>query len=410
MKWLTEQEICAFLNKHDYNVRLSGNARWIDQKCTPDVITIVADCMLQYSNENPHEEFSSVDIWHNQYTVANVEDLFRKPNPDNIKAQNEYDKFFQQPMEMFAYAGILQKEKRGNRNFYSIADYDILEFIALRERNALAFLFLYIEKVLDDSNILDIFEIFFEQQSKNAYESVKEAFSNFTIQYTPINTKVECRRIFTKILNPLAYSKRSKGTHRGHLSKHLITYDMLMYNRDNFRDIYSEKPKHLTRKQYEKQIKFKPNISYNAYLSQKAKRFLRIFNDTFRNGRSEIYDDIHKQDHATHIHHIFAESEYPKISMMLENLIALTPTQHLNYAHADGNTQKIDIQYQHICLLAKTESINNNISNSKEENIYKFPDFMYVLEIGFNDTSFSYIDNLDFNSTIQKINLCYGKK
>ncbi len=48
---------------------------------------------------------------------------------------------------------------------------------------------------------------------------------------------------FIKVLNPLAYFKNSCGTEKGRLSEQNITYDMLMYNRNNFRDIYSDKPK-----------------------------------------------------------------------------------------------------------------------------------------------------------------------
>ena len=43
-------------------------------------------------------------------------------------------------MELLAAAKILNKKKNGNRNIYSIANKEILEFIALREKNSLFFI------------------------------------------------------------------------------------------------------------------------------------------------------------------------------------------------------------------------------------------------------------------------------
>ena len=149
MNWLTEEQILKFMDHYNYDIRKSHNARWIDQKCTPDVLCIIADCILEFANSNPDKEyFSSLDIWHNEYTVQNVESIFKKPNPDEQKARNEYDKFFQQPMEMFANAGILWKKKEGNRNYYKLWNKMLLEYISIREMNALKFIELYNTKVL----------------------------------------------------------------------------------------------------------------------------------------------------------------------------------------------------------------------------------------------------------------------
>lgn len=42
---LTQQDIIEFCNQYDYDIRKSGNGRWIDQKCAADVVTVVADCI-----------------------------------------------------------------------------------------------------------------------------------------------------------------------------------------------------------------------------------------------------------------------------------------------------------------------------------------------------------------------------
>ena len=116
---------------------------------------------------------------------------------------------------------------------------ELLEYICVRERNTFTFLCCYIEKVLKDSSIYYLFDNFFEKQDSNSFLDCKEGFSSFTIKYTPINTNVECNRIFIKVLNPLACKYKKLGTIRGRVSRDVITFDMIMYNQRNWRDIYS---------------------------------------------------------------------------------------------------------------------------------------------------------------------------
>ena len=87
MNWITDKEVKDFIENHNYdikqNAKKKGSARWIDQKCTPDVLCIIADCIIEFNNSNKElEYFTSLDIWHNEYTVENVESIFKKPNPN----------------------------------------------------------------------------------------------------------------------------------------------------------------------------------------------------------------------------------------------------------------------------------------------------------------------------------------
>jgi hypothetical protein len=407
MRWLKESEIKTFLLGRNYDVRVSGNARWIDQKCTADVLAIVADCIDVFTQQNPGVEFSTKQIWHSEYTIKNVEGIFKKPQVTSTKAKNEYDKFFQQPMELLAYAGVLQKQKLKGKNIYSVLNADVLSYIALRERNALTFLQDYIQRVLDDSDLLVVFEDFFQDQTNSTYNSVKTAFEKFTLSNTRIKNIVECRRIFIKVINPLAYLYNSKGTESGRLSKFKITYDMLMYNRDNFRDVGAQKPKDVTRRAHLEARGTRPSAGMAAYLSQKAKRVVREFNDKYRAGKSEVADMNHLGDQAIHIHHIFPESEFSSIAGFYENLIALTPTQHLSYAHPNGFTQRIDSEYQRICLLAKVNEIEKTLNDQGRDQIYEFRRFIQVLVVGFRDETFEAVLDRDFNSLVEKINSVY---
>lgn len=405
---LTQQKIVDFCNQYDYDIKKSGNGRWIDQKCAADVVAVVADCIYNYALQDADGIFTTSETWHCQYTAENVEAIFKKPGVESDAARSEYDKFFQQPMEMLANAHVLKKTKRGNRNFYQVNDLEVLAYIALRERNALFFLKTYIEKVLRDSDIYAVFDAFFKAQTKAAYQQMKETFSDFIIRYTKINGAVECNRIFIKVLNPLAYWNNSLGTEKGRLSKQIITYDMLMYNRNNFRDVYADKPKGVTRKEYAAAHPVEVNEAYYHYQSAKAKRYLRLFNDQNRAGQTEHPEAAHLCDQAIHMHHIFPEALYPEICYYLENIIALTPTQHLNYAHPNGHTQEIDEQYQHLLLLSKADRIRENLTDAAVEKIYAFSNFLFVLNVGFDNDDVLEIADMDFCSVMHAINLHYA--
>ncbi|MDE5797609.1 MAG: hypothetical protein K2H73_01065 [Treponemataceae bacterium] len=418
---LTEQAIIDFINQFDYDIRKSHNGRWIDQKCTPDVLSFIADCIYNYAAKNPKKDFYTQDIWFSEYAVQNTEAVFKKPSPKQNAAKNEYDKFFQQPMKLLAHSQILIEWKEGVKNVFKVNSLEILEYIALGERNALKFLHRYIEKVLQDSDLYSSFDLFFTGQKsamgnkdrlQNLYITLKQDFCHFTKRYTPINGDTECGRIFTKVVNPLAFYRNAFGTEKGKTSPDVITYDMLMYNRDNFRDMYANKPKGITRKVYAKEHPVEPNEKYYDYQSAKAKRFLRLFNDQYRNGITEHLESQHLKDIAIHIHHIFPKALYPEICAYLENLIALTPTQHLSYAHPKGHTQEINIEYQHLLLLSKAGRIKENIEESyseKVERIYEFSRFLHVLSVGFDNDEVESISDMDFVAVMNAINVHYGK-
>lgn len=404
--WLTEVEIINYLNGLDLDIRNENIARWIDQKCTPDVLCIIADCIVEYVKSTGKKEFITKDIWHNSYTIEYVESMFKKASPDEDKAKREYDKFFQQPMELFSYSGILNKTKNGNKNVYRISNYQLLEYISIREKNALTFLNIYIEKVLKDSEMFLYFEKFFNNPNSSTYFHMKDSFVRDMIRYTKITKPTEPKRIFTKVLNPLSFSRNTYGSEHGRLSNTKITIDMLMYNRMNFRDIYSEKPKDMTRREYLELIGYQPDETLIIYQSNKAKKILRSFNDEFFDGVSEI-DDSMKAGKATNMHHIFPANEFEDISGYVENLIALTPSQHYQEAHPNNNTQIIDRSFQQICLIAKANMIKYCYQNLSEDNIYSFDLFTDVLSVGLNDEKFKDIDFEHYDLIYQQINYDY---
>lgn len=394
-----------FLSQYDYDIRKSGDARWIDQKCTYDVVSIIADCINEYVENSNSEEFTVSDIWHSDYARENVVSIFSKPDPE-LKAGNEYDKYFGQPIKLLGYSHVLNVRKEKNRYYYSINNQEILDKIALRPMNSLNFLYEYISKVLSDSGLMQSFEDFFRIQTKDSYKEVRDNFISFTINNTKINGETECGRIFTKVINPLAFKLKKLGTEKGRISKFVITLNDLQYNRSNWRDELSGKDKSVTRSEYEPTVAQLQARALATYTVNKAKKAVRKFNDIFNNGQSEVCQSTELVK-ATQAHHIFAQSDYPSIADFIENLIMLTPNQHFSMAHPNNKTQYIDKDFQYVCLIAKSTRIHDNLTSDNADKFYDFDDYKYVLNTGLETDEFSSIEYLDFASILDKIDYFY---
>ena len=113
-------------NGLDLDIRKKNIGTFMDQKVTPDVVSGVAECILEYLSEN-EEPFTINDIRHFEYSNQLVKEVFNKP--DVQKAENEYDKFFSQPIKMLAYAGILEEDLTKRPYKYSVSNNAVLEFM-----------------------------------------------------------------------------------------------------------------------------------------------------------------------------------------------------------------------------------------------------------------------------------------
>ncbi len=383
-----KNQIIKYLDKYNFDIRVSKDARFMDQKVTPDVLCIIADCIINYIDNTSNKEFTSSGIWKYDYSNENVMDIFGKTNVNNPKAKNEYDKFFQQPLKALSYAKILNERKVGNTIYFSIENYKILEYISYKEKHSLEFLNIYLEKVLKDSEIWYMFDKFFNDNTKDNFDILKSKYENFIIKNTPINGKTEVRRIFTKIINPLSFMRKKHGTKKGRFSKDIISRDELMYNRKNWRDLSKKKAE--TREEFEMRIEIEKDKqnAYVKYTLNKAKNIIKKLHFP----ESEIQDEFFVGD-ARDIHHIFMKSQYPEISTYIENLILLTPTQHFTKAHPN-DTNIINKDYQLLCLLAKSDSIE------KYNYIYSKEDFLYVLKIGLKQ---NFSNNIEFGELKTKL-------
>ncbi len=411
---LSLEQVQDFCNMHDYDIRKSKNGRWIDQKCTPDVVWSIADFVLYYV-DNVKDTFSAKDIWRSDYANETIAETYSKPGVTETAAQNEYDKVFSQPLCMLCAAGILKDiSHRADRHLYIVESREVLEYIARNDLCSLRFLQIYIENTLKDSGLWPFFEEFFFKQDKTSFSKLKNAFIDFYHNFTPIQKEYEPKRIFTKVLNPLAAKYNKLGTSSGKLSTNIITRAELMYNRDNFRDVYRDKPRNITRKEW---LEKNPDIDIrNGYFEQmmsRTKRELKDFMERSRNNLSELsqFSKAHSGEEinvpATQIHHIFPKNEFPEIMHYLENMIALTPNQHFSFAHPKNNTQIIDFDSQKELLIAKACSIEYNLKN-EEDKIYDFSRFLNVLRVGWDDESVLEIPDNSFVEVMHEISLHYA--
>ena len=409
---LNDNDIALFCERKDYDLRKSHNGRWLDQKCTPDVIWSISDFVLDYV-DNVKGSFTVKDIWQSSYAKETIAETFSKPGTDEKNAESEYDKVFSQPLCMLHYAGVLRDVSATSRHLYEIENRDVLEYIAKNDTYSLRFLCAYIKKVLEDSGLYPVFDAFFDKQDKIHFEAMKQSFIDFYHKYTPIKKDFEPRRIFAKVLNPLAFQSRKKGTDRGSMSKTFITKADMMYNQDNFRDVYRDKPKDITRKEW---LERHPDINRrDGYFEQQmshSKKCLKKFIMEYRDNKSELTMFVDGHDDAaapTQMHHIFPKNEFPAIMHYMENLIALTPNQHYGFAHPDNHTQIVDPDAQKTLLIAKTYSIKQNLESDKEEHIYEFANLLTVLSVGWDDEDVINIGKNDYSDVLHAINYHYSE-
>ena len=419
---MNDNDIQTYLNSFDLDVRKTKDGTWIDQKCTPDVVSFVADCILTYMEDigsyEHNELFTIKNIMLNKNSMDNIA-LFGKP--EVVLGSREYDKFFSQPIKLLNYAHVLKKVGRDGRAFqFKIENYEILDYIAENERNAQIFMNIYIKKVLSDSGQWDVYENFFNDQTREMFYLVKNSFVDFMCNNTLRGGSrggdtTDIRRMFPKVINCLAVTRRSKGTIRGNISRDVIQRQDILYNRRNFYDELTGKPKGVLRADHDVPIVGEAEARTNVEVN-KAKRKVKNYNRLNNNEMTETFIDIafsvdgvlveKEQEEikkiGTQVHHIFPKGQFPSIADYLENLITLSPNQHVLYAHPNGNTNQIDRLYQYYLLLCKTRRIQMD-----DKGFYSKEKYIEVLNTGFKTEDYTGLED-DFTGIVNRIKDEYG--
>jgi len=370
------------LDSQDVDIRNSGY-RYMDQKVTPDVLAFIADCIVNLPTDVA-ASFTKGDIWRSQYFSKNVVMMFNKPGAENETMRHEYDKFTAQPLKTLAFAGVLTETLVGRENHYSINNQEILEYIALRDRNAFHFLHLYLTAVMRRSGFMPRIQAYIDKGrggvlTADDFDFLKTSFISFMIGHTNINGEVEIRRIFPKVINIFAVANGVPGSRSGRMTEGAYLYSDLMYNEVNFRDLKKEKG--VSRQEADYVIE--RQVEYKNYEMQKAMAAIRKHHypnsevrDTFGNGE------------ATQVHHIFPKGRYPQFRSTPENLILLTAQQHNSKAHPSNRTTEIDPDYQIVCLLSKLDSVKKSVMNAdgqySKEGYIRLVNDAFGLGIGLN--------------------------
>ena len=394
-----DEYIKDYLSKFDLDIRKSKYSRFIDQKVTPDVLSFISDCIGNIVAGRDNFEFTSKDLLVSDYFEKNVRFIFNKPSPNNPNTSNEYDKFINQPLRMLVYAHVLEDRKDGNGYIYKITSHEILQYISIKERNALNFLYIYLVKVLSDSGLLSFFERYRDLYKENKLDNsdlheIKKRFQKFLIGNTKIKGLLEANRIFPKIINIYCYINEIPGTVGGNLSKSTFQFYELMYNRTNFRDL--KKVKTITRQEAD-DLKV-DMIQQNGYIDYQITRAMNQIKNKYPT--SEVKDQWNKGT-ADYVHHIFPKHQFLQIAAYLENLIKLTSYQHFTLAHPKGNTHVIDKDYQLVCLLAKGDSILESMS--KGEYFYSKESYIYVVNTGLSTNLSMNLNIKDVQKELNKI-------
>lgn len=366
-------DIDNFLNQYnDFDIRQNHNARYVDQKCTPDIVCFIADCII--STSCAKKVFSVNDLWGEPYFINNCRVIFGKPSPSDPSARNEYNKVLCQPLKLLAYAHVLNVTYYGKQLYFCVNDQKVLEYISTKERNAYDFMLKFFMRVANDSGITRFFNTYKATcgaDARAAKKTIYEKYHRFISANTPSHSKTDVDRIFHKVFNLYAFSNMLPGSN----GKILNWYD-LMYNRVNWRD-KDKKKKSLTRSQAVKaEIKEMNQNFYIEYQVNKAIRKVRQIQGDI----SEVSDEL-SQGIATEVHHIFPKSKFPELASYFENLILLTSSQHRQKAHPRSNFQLIDKDFQIVCLMAKSHTVEKHIEENGES-FYSKKSFVYVVNTG----------------------------
>ena len=358
-----------YLSQFDLDIRKSHDARFVDQKCTPDIVCFMADCVMNMVATKP--VFVINDIWETQYFIQNTRVVFNKPWANDKNAYNEYNKVLSQPLKLLAYARILDVEMVGGTLTFSVANEDLLDYISRKDRNSYNFLYCYFMKVMSDSGFMKHFEEYSSNSVTNpvaARDEIYDRYYRLINGNTPSHSRLDIRRMFHKVFNVYAVEHHLRGS-----NGKIIYYSDLMYNKKNWRDM--DKDKTITRQEAMTPEKNEKQEIINMYYVQKAIALIRKIHTV-----SEV-NDSWSNGEATQVHHIFPKSQFSQIAHYVENLILLTATQHNTKAHPNNKTQEINRDYQLTCLLAKADTIDTSLKTVGEK-YYRKESFVYVINTG----------------------------
>lgn len=335
---------------------------YFEQKITPDILSFAAQCILDFTGGDISKSFSDPELRGLDFYKMILKDYLSKPD-DTKDTNNEYNKLIRYQIDFLVFGGVLEEVAQRPKR-YKIKNLEILNYVALHERQALLYIQAYIEKFLIDNNLGNLFDSYRKNPTQRNYEKTKESFYLWAKDNTNVKTddKRHTFRVFNKIFNFYTHKHSLPGQYLARVKDGPNPYLNLIYNRINFRD--KNKAKNVSRNDFAKTYDPSNDDSgYISYLIGKAKKEIRQRYPTteivgFENYPSEGGDIVQ-------IHHIFPAASFQEFASSKENLISITPGQHNTHAHA-GNTHYVDPNFQLICLQVRLDEIEKSIQNKDE--------------------------------------------
>lgn len=364
-----------------------------EQKTTPDLLWCVSLVILDVTKNDRDLVFSDNEIRLSPLFDTLMQDYFSKPS--QALAPGEYNKVSSYQLGLLSYAGILEQVSNRPKK-YKIVNLEALEYMSVNDLNASKFLTEYTEKFLSDNGLISDFENYKNNPTQANHIIAKDKYW----EWAKINTAIKgtnpqhTYRVFNKIFNVYCYKHRIPGEDGSNITSGPCPYSFLIYNRTNFRD--ENMPSGMTRREYTESVLSDIDAGgvVGAVLQQKAKADIK----KKYNGISEIQELEYNftPEGGVHVHHMLPQHSHPQFAIFRENLIALTPGQHLSYAHVQGNTHRINPDFQKVCLKRKFENIKTSINN--REDFYVLNKFVQILNSALNL-------QLSETSTIDEIDL-----
>ena len=141
-----------------------------------DVLSVIAECILHYTEQNNDRTFTNQQLRDDDDCEEIIIRNFGKPETN--EAPNEYDKFFGQPLVVFAFARILERDG----STYTVLNREELRILAEQPRQAQEFNAVFAEKYFHDSGIGDDLDNFI-QDANGARENAKRLLTNFKVSH-----------------------------------------------------------------------------------------------------------------------------------------------------------------------------------------------------------------------------------
>lgn len=356
------------------DLRKRPYTRFIDQKCTPDLLSLTTALIVELYGID--DEFSNPELQREDEAKRALAIELNKASSSFTRREN--NKVFMHSLKMLTYAGILNERKVGNTYYFSIENIRALRKLANDERRSLEFITGYITETFSQTDSMWIFEEFkSSSHDAEAYSILKKRFIQFARRHMGAGKKgsdsgLEARRILPKIMNPLAIRWNMNGSIKGRVSKSGISMMDLRYGRVNARDQKLQRSSETSRKERAEQ-RFQSLRDRREYRVSEAKRSVRQ--------RHQDISEVSGESPATQVHHIFPQSEFSALASVPENLILLTPDEHNLRAHPNNKTNSIDKSYQRTLLLKKLDHVEE--SEAARDGFYKIEEFAHVVETGY---------------------------